>query len=504
MQIPVVDIFAGPGGLGEGFSAFSTGRSPNQPFRIFLSAEMEVNAAKTLRLRAFFRQFPDGRAPVSYYDYVAGRRDTPWTDSTEKQWRVACHEALQLKLGDPSEDRLLHERIAHGIPNDMPWVLVGGPPCQAYSLVGRSRNQGISGYSAEDDHRHFLYRHYLKIIRKFRPAVFVMENVKGILSAKVGGEEIFPRILDDLHMPGGRNGPRYNIVPIVLPTHKINANPGSSYLLRAETLGVPQARHRVVLLGLSEEIPIRDDALLKASEVRYSVRDVIGGLPKLRSGLTDCNDHDWPELSAKLLSSTARAAGKRHSKAASHLHSLAETAEGKRDPGSGGRWMRKNARSADVPHHLAAWLLDERLDGILNHQVRNHMTADLKRYAFAAAFAAANDYSPKGAAEFPESLYPEHRNWKSGKFIDRFKVQQWNLPSSTVTSHLSKDGHYFIHPDASQLRSLSVREAARLQTFPDNYFFEGARGAQYRQVGNAVPPWMARQIASVVHAHLSP
>lgn len=503
MQIPVVDIFAGPGGLGEGFSAFTSSRSSKTPpFRILISAEMEANAARTLRLRAFYRQFPKGRAPASYYDYIAGRRDIPWTNATEKKWLIACREARQLTLGVADDDALLYDRIATGIRKDEPWVLIGGPPCQAYSLVGRARNQGIKGYSAERDHRHFLYRHYLHIIQKFRPAAFVMENVKGILSSKVGGHHIFPRILDDLARPGGK-GCRYQIVPLVLADGRTLTDEPSRFVLRAEELGVPQTRHRVVLFGLMEGIPIRPESFLQVQSNSYSVRDVIGGLPKLRSGITDGADYRWGAKASALLRSTARAVGSSEQKVARYLEKLSVTAAKMRDPGSGGRWMPKHSRSDVVPQHLEDWLIDWKLEGVLNHEVRSHMEADLMRYAYASAFAMKHGRSPKGAEEFPDALHPDHRNWKTGKFTDRFKVQQWEQPSSTVTSHLSKDGHYFIHPDTAQLRSLSVREAARIQTFPDNYFFEGARGAQFKQVGNAVPPWMARQIASVVYAHLN-
>ncbi|MGN6655084.1 MAG: DNA cytosine methyltransferase [Rhodanobacter sp.] len=503
MQIPVVDIFAGPGGLGEGFSAFTPRRGTDHPpFKIAISAEMEANAARTLRLRAFFRQFPAGQAPGSYYEYVAGRRSTPYTDESEKQWIAAEEEARQLTLGNSSDDAELRERIKRIAKKGKEWVLIGGPPCQAYSLVGRARNRGIKGYAPENDHRYFLYQQYLKIINEFRPTAFVMENVKGLLSARLDGNLVFPEIMESLERPGGRNGPRYRIIPLAVPKAGAEAtNPDPhSYILRAETLGVPQARHRVILLGLAEDLNGRQGKLLVPDELRFSVSDVIGGLPPLRSGTTDMRADNWPNIAAELLGSAAKAAIA-YPEVVGILES-AKAALKQGDPGQGGRWMKRTAKSDTVPAHLESWLIDRRLNGILNHEVRDHMREDLMRYAYASAFASAYGHSPRGAGEFPVPLHPNHRNWKSGKFVDRFKVQLKGHPSSTVTSHLAKDGHYFIHPDPKQLRSLSVREAARLQTFPDNYFFEGSRGAQFRQVGNAVPPWMARQIAGAVYTFL--
>ncbi|MGY0556570.1 DNA cytosine methyltransferase [Lysobacter sp. A421] len=501
MLIPVVDIFAGPGGLGEGFSSFIPEGRREPAFKIGVSAEMEINAARTLRLRAFFRQFPHGHAPDSYYEYVRGHRTTPWREETKSEWDAACREALQLTVGTPEHDAILRERVAKISEKDRPWILVGGPPCQAYSLVGRARNRGIAGYRPEEDERHFLYRHYLELIKNHHPTAFVMENVKGILSSKVAGELVFPQILRDLAEPGGPNGPKYRIIPFVTPVVE-QEDTTARFILRAEELGVPQARHRVILLGLNKELGDLAHPSLAATPATTHVEHVLRALPPLRSGITTKVIRNWSQDAARILRATARHANKLQSEVARKLEEAASRVM-EQDPGTGGRWTPWAGDQASLPQHLAHWLHDPRLGGLLNHEVRSHMEDDLKRYAYTAAFTELHERSPRGADEFPDILHPNHENWGSGKFIDRFKAQAWNRPSSTVTSHLSKDGHYFIHPDPSQLRSLSVREAARLQTFPDNYFFEGARGAQFRQVGNAVPPWMAHQLAEIVHSVLS-
>ena len=203
--IKIIDLFAGAGGLGEGFSSFNQGGQ--YPFRISLSIEMEHSAWKTLRLRSFIRQFTQNNKPIphEYFTYLAGDLgDNPEKilfEKFEKQANAANEETLQLKLGDKNDNRVIFNKIKNRLGNDKNWVLIGGPPCQAFSLIGRARNKGNEGYVPEEDHRHFLYQEYLKIIGEFLPAVFVMENVKGILSSKINGELIFNKIKKDLENP---------------------------------------------------------------------------------------------------------------------------------------------------------------------------------------------------------------------------------------------------------------------------------------------------------------
>lgn len=509
MSIKVVDIFAGAGGLGEGFSAFKN-EQDERAFEVVLSAEMDAHAAKTLRTRAFFHQFPLGEAPDSYYAYVRGEALQPWTEETRQQWEAACSEAHQLTLGavedDDRLDQLLAEKI--GTNSSEPWVLVGGPPCQAFSLAGRSRNAGIKGYDPAKDHRHFLYRHYLHIVSKYQPAVFILENVKGMLSSSVNGDRMFPQIRRDLEQPGGPNGPKYRVIPV---TNFSGPEPEEKdFLVRAETLGLPQARHRVILMGILTGINVPIDALLQPGKAgKVTVAQVLNGLPKLRSRPTDQEVRTWPETASSIFSRVAKKARKIAPEVSKALiEEVEELKSSSFDPGLGGNYLSDSAVSwsneSSLPDDLSKWLLDPEIGGTLNHSTRGHMIADLERYAYASAYAHVTGRAPHGPDEFPKSLAPAHKNWPEGKkFVDRFNVQCADGPSSTITSHLAKDGHYFIHPDFRQFRSLSVREAARLQTFPDNFFFEGPAGAQRKQVGNAVPPYLARQIASVVFAAIN-
>ncbi|USE80464.1 DNA cytosine methyltransferase [Cupriavidus gilardii] len=508
--IPVVDLFAGPGGLGEGFSALDDGKA----FRIIVSAEMSEPAHQTLRLRAFYRLLKreDPLALKSYYEFCNGHSDTPWDKETAAAWAEAGLEARRITLGTPEGNAELERAILDaGLGPDKPWVLIGGPPCQAYSLVGRSRNRGKAGYKPEEDHRHFLYREYLQIIQKYKPAVFVMENVKGILTSRVGDQHIFHDILEDLASPDAALGKRakheYAIHSLASPiAFHGDMSPddidAKAFVVKAEAYGIPQARHRVILLGIRKDLNAIPQQLQPADET--DLEEALHGLPRLRSDLSRRSEQaaPWHRIVKQHLTELLNETKKRDELGLLRAE-LKKAIDGlSEDLGTGGLRLQRSKVDFTPRTPLQRWYHDSNLHVWLNSETRGHMSSDLRRYAFSAAFAKAFGHSPKGHEDFSllSGLRPEHRNWESGKFADRFRVQLYKRPSTTITSHIAKDGHYFIFPDPSQCRSLTVREAARLQTFPDNYFFQGNRTEQFHQVGNAVPPLLAYKIAKVVAA----
>jgi DNA (cytosine-5)-methyltransferase 1 len=334
-----------------------------------------------------------------------------------------------------------------------------------------------------------------------------MENVKGLLSAKVKSVGMANRIFDDLRHPlaatgqGSKTDLEYRFFPLVPKRDLLSHGLGGifspqDFIVQAEEHGVPQARHRIIILGVRSDWG-KSPRNLTINSVGVSIDQAIGDLPRLRSGLSKEEDssrlweavmHGIPDscwFQYSNLSRDLRAALVRASRAVG------------RNVGRGGLFL----KSAAKPTKLAEWFHDPRLGGVCNHETRSHIRADLYRYFYAAVFAREFGRSPV-LADFPPQLLPLHKNINESistyKFNDRFRVQVFGKQSTTVVSHISKDGHYYIHYDPTQCRSLTVREAARLQTFPDNYFFEGPRTEQYNQVGNAVPPLLAHQIASVV------
>ena len=464
--IPVVDLFAGPGGLGEGFSRVEDGKA----FRTIISIEKDPHAIETLRLRAFYRAWMRNhrKVPPAYLDLLASDNAEAKQAALAElaklpEWTEAHEEACHLELG---KDKLfIRSLIEDRLGAAKKWVLIGGPPCQAYSLVGRSRMQNHDGLKA--DHRHFLYKEYLDIIQEFEPAIFVMENVKGLNTAKVAGKPILPAILRDLRAAGKKG---YELHSLETEEDALPGMGDDDFLIRAENHGVPQTRHRVIIIGVRKDLRFKPEALDRRKPV--SVEQAIDDLPTLE-GL------DSGEVRKEY---TLRQRGQ--------------------------SFVRVGGLREGLPGFLRSFmspLASELDDVLLNHQARSHMSQDLKRYEGWATEAKRIGKSPTLHDNVPPGLLPKHQNVHDDSpmvFADRFKVQLADKPSGTVTSHISKDGHYYIHYDPAQARSFSVREAARIQTFPDDYFFMGNRTQQYHQVGNAVPPYLAYQIGQRVWAVL--
>ena len=511
-SIPVIDIFAGCGGLGEGFSKLNV--EGVFPFDVRLCIEKETAPVKTLWTRAFYHQFRDTFVPDSYYDYVSGQIDLEELARRHPtEAREATQRCLKFELGNSSvEEEAVTEAISDATSNTSNWVLIGGPPCQAYSTIGRVKNRSLEHYNPDTDIRFELYREYLKIIGTHWPSVFVMENVRGLLSASHRQESIFSRMIADLREPAlaleldgisTAKAHKYRLYSVVGAAAFLDDMDGvpspKDFIVRSEEYGIPQARHRVIVLGVREDICAHPDPLSRVRD-KVSAHRVLDGLPRVRSGLSREDTPDgwvrgirnivvqpwWQDIEPSVQVRMRQV--------------LENLAVPERDRGD-----LRFLNGLSTCEYRSDWFEDDRLPGTLNHNARSHRVDDLWRYLFAACFIAGSSQKFR-VGDFPPGLRPRHRNIESaianGTFADRFSVQPKNAPSRTVVSHIRKDGHYYIHYDATQCRSLTVREAARIQTFPDNYFFEGSRTDQYGQVGNAVPPLLSLQIAERVAALL--
>ena len=552
LKIPFIDIFAGPGGLSEGFSRFAAFTASNVRFESRLAIEKDQIAIETLRLRSFFRQFETGKVPQDYYRVIKSQADISILHHLP-EWKRACEHVWHTELGKVANSEL-HSQISRRLDGAQNWILLGGPPCQAYSLMGRARMMGVGTAGKieeadveelrdeqmakvealrdrklakfEADARHVLYREYLRIVAVHQPTVFVMENVKGILSAKMPAlanlkhHRVFDQIRADLSDPWTalrddlafdelvalRDGDEhtYKLHSFVVKGDLTGETKDADFLIQSEDYGVPQKRHRVIILGVRDDVESLPSTL--APRAMATVHDAIAGLPELRSGVSkdDSDQHHWRKVICKTALEMSDGGSSLDVKA---IHEFA-SAVAEKTLSRGSAFQKDFAYQSDDTGdgELSRWQEDAELGGVIQHESRSHMPTDLVRYFYASAIAEKTGITPK-LEDWPIALLPNHKNVTVSKdtgkpvadgFNDRFKVQVWTAPSSTVTSHIAKDGHFFIHPDPTQCRSLTVREAARLQTFPDNYFFCGNRTQQYHQIGNAVPPFLAVQLASVV------
>jgi DNA (cytosine-5)-methyltransferase 1 len=440
-----VDLFAGCGGISEGFhqAGFST----------VAQIEMHPPACETLRTRQIFYELVKKQRADLYERYVRDEitRENIFSEFDDIREAVS-HRVIQETLSEESIQSVIGKirdsMKFHGAENIN--VFLGGPPCQPYSIINRARILK----NGDPLNRNYLYEHYLTLMREFRPDVFIYENVPGLFSVRDRGQKIFEKLLDDFK----DLDPAYEIIP---PLHLVSKDP-HSYILNSANFGVPQTRKRLILIGYRQDLEQKNekirDVFEKLRQTRINpeeyltVKDAVSDLPHVKPGTGD--DKFFGQYPEKTEIS---------------------------------KYQKKMRMSSP---------------GILNHRARNHMPSDLDRYRFFIQYWRDNK-KPATLRDLVKqwpAFSPDHKNLD--EFVDRFKVQWWTKPASTITAHISKDGHYFIHPSIRQCRSFTVREAARCQSFPDNFFFEGPRTEQFRQVGNAVPPLLARAIGKEVRNEL--
>lgn len=394
-----IDLFAGAGGFSEGFY--------QEGFRPLVHVDFDQPACDTLAERMRFYKYSESDIKSSV---ICG-------DLTKKE---------------------THDKIENAVKGKAVDVIVGGPPCQSFSSVGRAQDP----FSMRNDPRNYLFKNYLEILEKYKPRVFVFENVSGLLTAKPNGNFIFPQIIANMSK-------HYDVI-----------DDKNTILLNAVHYGVPQIRKRVILIGVRKDQPYKAVDIYKAiKKTHYSPEmEEINEKGDLKKYFTVKDAiYDLPLLK----------------------------------PGEG-----KDEVSFSYPRNndFLIKINDGNLNTLYNHTARNHNKLDIERYTLLSK----NEWQLKDLAEIrPDLIHHDPKH-----FGNRYTVQIFSKPGKTVVAHLYKDGNLFIHPDSSQGRTFTVREAARIQSFPDNFKFVGSRTNQFKQVGNAVPPLMAREIAKAINSFL--
>jgi DNA (cytosine-5)-methyltransferase 1 len=405
-ELKYIDLFAGAGGLSEGFIRAG--------FKPIAHVEMNKDACDTIKTRTAYHWLKENKKTRIYNDYLKSE-----TKNKEELWKnVPEHLINSIINKEISENTLpeIFKIIDKELNGKKVDLIIGGPPCQAYSIVGRARKD------MESDPRNHLYKHYVKFLEKYKPKMFVFENVPGILSAKNGDylNKIFKAV---------RNAGYEVAIP---PKNHLNA----------KDFGVLQDRKRVIIIGWKKELNLKYPDFETTENNFQVLKDLFSDLKPLKNGQGTLNAVEYVRPTTDYLKQT-------------------------------------NIRNG--------------LDFVTQHIVRPNNENDLEIYQI--AIEQWNNGKRLNYAELPKRLI-KHSNTDS--FVNRFQVVNGKGVSHTIVAHIAMDGHYYIHPDKKQNRSISVREAARIQSFPDDYFFEGSRTAAFKQIGNAVPPLMAQKIAEKI------
>ena len=407
-----IDLFAGAGGLSEGF--IQAGFTP------IAHVEMDAGACYSLRTRVAYHYLRNRGKYDLYIAYLKGDIDR------QELYRSIPTELLasviNLPIGEENNESI-YRAIESQPGNKEVDVIIGGPPCQAYSIAGRGRSET----SMKNDPRNYLYIQYCKYLEKYQPKLFVFENVIGLKSA---GNGIHLQNMQKLFKSNG-----YSI---------------ELFTVDAYNFGVLQSRKRLIIIGWKDDfIPNLPDLEAIHIQNEFSVQDVLNDLPFLQTG----------EGVNKYMQ------------------------------------YRTNGNA-----YLESRSIRNEINVLTQHVARPHTEQHKAIYRIAV------EKWNAGRERLNYNDLPDHLKTHSSRdiFRDRFKVVAADLPySHTVVAHIAKEGNYYIHPDIQQNRSITIREAARLQSFPDDYYFEGVKSkgnwtTPFKQIGNAVPPLMARGIAEGV------